>query len=159
MSANLRLATPADIPALSALLSVLFAQEADFQPDPAKQAAGLELLFARQLGDILLAEADGAVRGMVSLLYTVSTALGGPVAWLEDMVIDPAWRNAGLGGLLLDAALAHAQQQGCLRVTLLTDADNHAAQRFYQGRGFSPSAMQPWRQVFAAPPAPHPENG
>ena len=30
---------------------------------------------------------------------------------------------------LLDAALAHAQQQGCLRVTLLTDADNHAAQR------------------------------
>ena len=80
MSASLRLATPADIPALSALLSVLFAQEADFQPDPAKQAAGLELLFARQLGDILLAEADGAVRGMVSLLYTVSTALGGPVA-------------------------------------------------------------------------------
>ena len=60
MSASLRLATPADIPALSALLSVLFAQEADFQPDPAKQAAGLELLFARQLGDILLAEADGA---------------------------------------------------------------------------------------------------
>ena len=67
---------PADIPALSALLSVLFAQEADFQPDPAKHATGLELLFARQLGDILLAEADGGVRGMVSLLYTVSTALG-----------------------------------------------------------------------------------
>ena len=48
MSASLRLATPADIPALSALLSVLFAQEADFQPDPIVDPT-LELEVGRRL--------------------------------------------------------------------------------------------------------------
>ena len=95
----------------------------------------------RQLGDILLAEADGAVRGMVSLLYTVSTALG--ASRLAGRHGDrPAWRNAGLGGLLLDARW-HAQQQGCLRVTLLTDADNHAAQRFTRGAALAHRPCSP----------------
>ncbi len=34
-----------------------------------------------------------------------------------------------------------ARGQGFLRVTLLTDGDNHSAQRFYERLGFAPSKM------------------
>lgn len=144
----IRLATPADLPALCALLDQLFAQEAEFTPDRAAQTRGLAAIIADpQVGEILVAVEDGRVRAMVNLLYTISTALGARVALLEDMVVDAGARGAGLGSALLAAAIAHAEQRGCRRITLLTDGDNQAAQRFYRRHGFAPSPMLPMRRV------------
>lgn len=140
------LATPSDIPALCELLEVLFTQEAEFQPDRQVQGRGLaDIIGNPQAGHILVARRDGQVVGMVGLLYTISTALGGRVAWMEDLVVAPPARNAGLGSLLLRRALECARDNGCLRVTLLTDRDNLPAQRFYQRHGFNLSAMIPMR--------------
>jgi GNAT superfamily N-acetyltransferase len=135
-----------DVPELCRLLTVLFTQEAEFKPDLAAQERGLRaILQAPQIGQILLARHQGHAIGMVSLLYTISTALGGRVALLEDMVIDPLARNLGVGSRLLEQAIAAARAADCLRVTLLTDADNVGAQRFYQRAGFLPSPMIPLR--------------
>ena len=145
---SIRIATPADIPALCQLLAQLFAQEAEFTPDPAAQQRGLAAIIDDPaLGEILVAVADGRIVAMVNLLYTVSTALGAPVALLEDMVVDTSTRGAGLGSALLEAAIAHAQNRGCRRITLLTDGDNLAAQRFYRRHGFAPSPMMALRQA------------
>lgn len=142
----IRLATAADLPALCRLLDQLFAQEAEFTPDHAAQQRGLAAIVADPaLGEILVAVEDGRPVGMVSLLYTVSTALGARVALLEDMVVDARARGAGLGSALLQAAIVHAQRRGCRRITLLTDGDNLAAQRFYRRHGFAPSPMRPLR--------------
>jgi len=78
-----------------------------------------------------------------------STALGGRVALLEDMVVRPDARGRGAGSLLLRAAVEFARAAGCLRITLLTDADNAAAQRFYARHGFGQSAMIPMRLPLA----------
>lgn len=135
-------AARADVPALCALLGELFAQEAEFRPDAQVQARGLQrIIDDPSVGTILLARRGDAVLGMVNLLYTVSTALGERVALLEDMVITRAARGTGIGSVLLRAATAHARGAGCKRVTLLTDADNAAAQRFYARHGFEPSRM------------------
>jgi GNAT superfamily N-acetyltransferase len=140
------LATPSDIPALCELLEVLFTQEAEFQPDRRVQGRGLaDIIGNPQAGHILVARRDGQVVGMVGLLYTISTALGGRVAWMEDLVVASPARNAGLGSQLLRRALECARDNGCLRVTLLTDRDNLPAQRFYQRHGFNLSAMIPMR--------------
>lgn len=140
-------ATADDIPALSGLLNVLFSQEAEFTPDAEAQQRGLGMILGNpDIGTILLARnADGEVQGMVNLLWTVSTALGARVALLEDMVVAPAARGLGVGSRLLNAAIAEANRQGCQRLTLLTDADNVDAQRFYRRQGFVPSPMAPWR--------------
>ena len=61
------------------------------------------------------------------------------------MVVRPEARGGGAGPQLLRAALEFARSAGCLRVTLLTDADNAAAQRFYARHGFGRSAMIPMR--------------
>lgn len=141
-------AVPGDVPAMVALLSVLFHQEADFVPDPARQRAGLEALLATPgRARVLVARMDGDVAGMVSLQFLTSTAEGGPAALLEDLVVAPDRRGLGIGGALLEAARAVARTAGCTRITLLTDADNAAAKRLYARCGFRESAMVPMRAV------------
>lgn len=136
----------ADIPALCQLLKQLFEQEAEFTPDLEAQRRGLQMILTDgATGMILVARDGGQIVGMVNLLYTVSTALGARVALLEDMVIAPHSRNCGLGTRLLDAAVRYAKLNGCRRITLLTDADNLSAQRFYQRQGFCLSPMIPLR--------------
>jgi GNAT superfamily N-acetyltransferase len=127
---------------------VLFEQEAEFKPDEIAQARGLTLILENpEVGQILIAHHGAEVAGMVGLLYTISTALGARVALLEDMVVAPAWRNAGIGSQLLEAAIAHARQAGCQRITLLTDDINTDAQRFYGRHGFTHSPMVPFRRL------------
>ena len=144
--ATTRSATPDDIPVLVDLLGLLFSQEADFSPDPSLQTSALaHILGEPRFGDILVVEKAGTVVGMVSVLPTISTALGGPVGILEDMVIAPEGRGQGLGEMLLKAAIVLARQRHYGRLTLLTDHDNTAAMRFYERQGFARSAMVPFR--------------
>lgn len=139
-------ATPADIPQLCELLAILFSEEDEFTPDAARQAAALNEILARpESGCILVLRRGETLAGMVSLLYTVSTACGGKAALLEDMIVRPPLRGEGLGGRLLEAAIARAQQKGCLRITLLSERANDGALRFYQRRGFRISGMLPLR--------------
>jgi GNAT superfamily N-acetyltransferase len=139
-------ATREDIPRLTELLTILFTQEADFTPDPARQTAGLQrIIDDPATGQILVLREHAIIVGMVNLLYTISTALGERVAILEDMVVDPAHRGGGIGSRLLNGAIEHARQQGCRRITLLTDRVNSDAIRFYERHGFQLSEMVPLR--------------
>lgn len=131
-----------DIPELCGLLAALFSQEAEFTPDRDAQSRGLALIIDNpELGLILAAWQSGRIVGMVNLLYTVSTALGERVALLEDMVVAPDARGAGVGSRLLRQAVELARRNGCKRITLLTDRTNEPAQRFYRKHGFDFSAM------------------
>jgi GNAT superfamily N-acetyltransferase len=143
----------ADLAPLADLLSVLFAQEAEFTPDPVRQERALALIIATpQLGTIFVAREDDQLLGMVSLLYTVSTAEGGPVCWLEDLVVQVQRRRQGIGACLLGHAVAFAHAQGFARITLLTDRVNVGARRFYARHGFSESAMMALRLRTGAGP-------
>lgn len=135
-----------DIPELTELLSILFRQEVEFEPNVAAQEQGLRQIISNSsIGQILVARNHGKILAMVNLLYTVSTALGGRVCILEDMVVWPECRGQGIGQELLSAAIEYAQRAGCLRITLLTDAENLSAQQFYQRAGFVLSSMVPMR--------------
>ncbi|MDE2593404.1 MAG: GNAT family N-acetyltransferase [Burkholderiales bacterium] len=139
-------ASEADIPALSALLSVLFTQEAEFKPDEQAQQRGLAMIIRHpDVGAILVARDGTRILPMVNLLFTVSTALGERVALLEDMVVAPEARGSGIGSALLSYAIAYAKTGGIKRITLLTDQDNHTAQHFYAKQGFTTSTMIPLR--------------
>ena len=143
---QITLANTSDIPALCELLAILFSQEADFMPDREAQSRGLaRIIGSPEVGLIVVARQDIRVVGMVSLLYTVSTALGDRVALLEDMVVSPEARGMGVGSRLLEQAIQHARLNGCKRITLLTDRTNESAQRFYQRHGFGFSGMIPLR--------------
>ncbi len=135
-----------DVPHLSDLLTLLFTQEADFEPDFEKQCAGLRRIIENpEVGTVLVLREGSAVVGMVNVLYTISTACGGRVAIIEDMVVRPENRGQKAGSLLLRAAIELAQDAECRRITLLTDRRNVSAIRFYRRHGFEPSEMIPLR--------------
>lgn len=135
-----------DLPRLVELLGYLFEQESDFKPDCRKQKTGLKaILRDPKIGCLWVAKRDGRVVGMVSLLYTISTAEGGPVAWLEDLVVDPSYRGQGIGKSLLRFVIADGRKKGLKRITLLTDMDNQKAKALYKSHGFKSSGMTPLR--------------
>jgi GNAT superfamily N-acetyltransferase len=139
-----------DVPALNELLTILFTQEADFQPDAEKQSRGLKQIIENPaIGHVIVLKDDDKIVGMVNILYTISTALGGRVAVLEDMILKPDRRGKGNGTMLLQEAIRFAKQMGCLRITLLTDLTNESAIQFYQRQGFKRSAMTPLRLILS----------
>lgn len=141
-------ASLADIPQLCELLVTLFDEEAEFEADAEKHASALRHIVSNpEEGRILVLREGDAIVAMVNLLFTISTARGGKAAILEDMIVRPARRGDGLGGELLQAAVALARQEGCLRITLLTDRANDGAIRFYQRHGFALSGMIPLRKM------------
>ncbi len=146
MSTEIGIARERDVDALIGLLNQLFEQETQFQTDESRERAGLlQIICNPSIGHILVARENQVPVGMVSLLYTVSTARGSKVALLEDFIVDAAQRNNGFGHALLDAAIAHAKKEGCTRVALLTSEDNFRAHALYRKKGFQSYGMTPMR--------------
>src|SRR5213592_2598314 len=105
-------ATEADLDELSNLLGELFAQESDFRPDKDKQLRGLRLIFAQpSRGRVFVLRREGTIVGMINLLFTISTAEGGFVILLEDLVIHKEHQGHGYGAKLLQHAIDFAKQK------------------------------------------------
>ena len=132
----------ADTSQLVELLGILFTQEAELSPDPAKQRRALETILADpSRARIYVAREAGKVLAMAALHFTTSTAEGGKAAWFEDCIVRPEYRRKGIGKALLEHVVAQARAEGALRVMLLTDGDNAHAQALYRKIGFTDSAM------------------
>src|SRR5205814_8598531 len=126
-------ATEADLDELSEMLGDLFAQEGDFRPDKEKQLRGLRLIFEQpSRGRVFVLRQSGAIVGMINLLFTISTAEGGFVMLLEDLLILKRYRGNVYGSRLLEHATDFAKQKNLLRITLLTDRPEHLAQAFFR---------------------------
>jgi GNAT superfamily N-acetyltransferase len=139
-------ATEADLDELSEMLGELFAQEGDFRPDREKQLRGLRLIFEQpSRGRVFVLRQNGAIVGMINLLFTISTAEGGFVIVLEDLVVHKKYQGKGYGRRLLEHAIDFAKQKNFLRVTLLTDRPENVAQEFFRHHGFVESSMIPMR--------------
>src|SRR5438132_12286597 len=139
-------ATEADLDELSEMLGGLFKQESDFRPDKDKQLRGLRLIFEQpSRGRVFVLRRDGAIVGMINLLFTISTAEGGFVMLLEDLVVHKQYQSHGYGSKLLNHAIEFARQKNFLRITLLTDRPENQAQELFRRHAFHESSMIPIR--------------
>lgn len=141
-------ATTEDLPALADLLHELFTQESDFRPDQVRQLRGLRMIIEQpNRGRIFVLRAVENERliGMVNMLFTISTAEGGSVIILEDLIVSHDHRSMGYGTQLLEYVLNFARQREFLRITLLTDRLDEPAKHFFEQHGFYASTMVPMR--------------
>ncbi len=138
-----RCAHEADIPQLVLLLEALFSIEADFLIDSDKQARGLALLLNSDKDCVLVAELSGChnIVGMCSIQTLISTAEGGVVGLLEDLIVAADYRQQGIATKLLDAAISWSKLQGLKRLQLLADKNNALALAFYQKQGWQPTQL------------------
>jgi GNAT superfamily N-acetyltransferase len=132
---------------MTALLRQLFTLEPDFAWNPRRQRAGL-LAMLESASDrrVLVACLGDLVVGMVTLQCVVSTAEGGLSGWVEDVVVDSAWRGKGIGRWLLMALENWAKARGLTRLQLLADRENLRAMEFYARHGWQPTRMVAWRK-------------
>ena len=82
-----------------------------------------------------IAERSRRVAGL--LTYQL---LGGT---LEIVTLNAIDRRAGIGTLLIEAAVGQARRSGCREIRLTTTNDNIDALRFYQRRGFRLAELRP----------------
>jgi ribosomal protein S18 acetylase RimI-like enzyme len=144
-------ATLDDLPELTELLFELFSQEGDFIPNREKEMRGLRLLLEQpSRGRVFVLRSPIKIVGMINLLITISTAEGGFVLVLEDLIVDKEYRRQGFGTQLLNYAIEFAKKKKFLRITLLTDKPNQELKRFFAKNGFVESNMIPMRMYFRA---------
>src|SRR5260370_7322324 len=95
-------ATIEDLSLLAELLMELFGQEPDFRPDYNNQMRGLRLILEQpSRGRIFVLRSVNKIIGMINLLFTISTAEGGFVILLEDLILAKHLRAHALGDDLL----------------------------------------------------------
>lgn len=145
-------ATIEDLPALVELVMELFELQGEYQPDRAAQERGLALILEQpSRGRIFVMRNGHRIIGMVNLLFTISTAMGGFVILMEDVIIHPDHRGQGFGGRLLEHVVEFARQKDFLRITILTDKISAESQNFFRKYGFEYSNMIPMRRVIDLP--------
>lgn len=141
-------ATIEDLPALTELVMELFEVSGDFSPDRTVQEKGLQLILEQpSRGRIFVLRNNHRIFGMVNLLFTISTARGGFVILMEDVIVHPNHRGQGYGSMLLKYVMDFAKQKNFKRITLLTDKISEESQEFFRKNGFEHSSMIPMRRI------------
>ena len=143
MSATIRPATVADVPAVVTLVRGL----AEFEKLPGPDD-GAEARFAADLGrgrfQLLVAEAaGGALHAYALYFFTYSTFEARPSLYLEDLFVTPTARGQGLGERLMRRLAAEALRSDCARFEWTVLDWNVRAQKFYQSLGAE--LLDQWR--------------
>ncbi len=139
---RIRPAAIADVEAMVGLLKELFTIEGDFEFDAAKHRRALAMMLARpEEAHVWVASQGEQVVGMCSVQCLISTAEGGPVGMVEDLVVAFAMQGRGIGRRLLQAVEDWARVNGLLRLQLLADAANRPALAFYDRCGWSATRL------------------
>jgi GNAT superfamily N-acetyltransferase len=134
---SIRVARPADIPRLAALLAAGSLRGREDPGDLPAYLSALEEINATPGAAVLVAEAGHQVVGMCQLImFRHLQERGGRCAEIESVHVDERYRSSGIGGALLEAAVQRAAEAGCYRVQLTSNRAREAAHRFYERHGF-----------------------
>ena len=102
---------------------------------PAIQAVFTELLTKKR-GQVVVAEKENLILGMVSVSYNVAMRYGGEYCQLEELIVTPAARGLKLGGMLVQKVVDNALARGCGEIGLYLVATTEHNRAFYQKFGF-----------------------
>ena len=159
-----RPATQADLPAIGQLAALLVRLHHDldaarFFAATAETAERYGSFIDTQLKEpdiiVLVAELRGEVVGYAyaGVEGYDYMALRGPAGVVHDIVVDPAHRGHGVGGMLLDATLKALEARGVPRVVLWTAEGNASAQRLFARAGFRRTMIELTREVETTGPS------
>jgi ribosomal protein S18 acetylase RimI-like enzyme len=132
MSIQIRQATKADVPALHGLV----AQLSEYVGERHNFTATIptyEEDFDAGFYHAVVAEDAGKVIGM-ALYYFVYSTWKGRMIYLEDFVLDPAYRRQGIGQRLWDVLLERGRERGCQLLKWQVVDTNTEAMKFYHAQ-------------------------
>ena len=156
--ATLRPMSASDLPVVGRLATLLVELHHDLDPErfiPATSAtpAGYARFLGSQLGKkdvtLLVAEREGRVVGYAYAAFEGFDymVLRGPAGVIYDVVVDPGYRGAGIGQLLLEGTRRALESAGAPRVLLSTAERNAPAQRLFERAGFRRTMIEMTREA------------
>lgn len=86
--------------------------------------------------NVCVAEEDNQVIGLITASVRPTLWHAGPVALIDELIVDEAARGRGVGKALIDAIVTWARKRGASEIEVSTEKDNVAAQAFYLRHGF-----------------------
>jgi len=131
-SIQIRFAKKGDIQAIRDLVMEL----AIFEKSPESVTATAEdydSAFDSGLISMLVAEKDSQIVGM-TLYYDTFSTWRGKMLYLEDFVVNEAYRGHGIGDMLFDATVAEAKNRKCTMMKWQVLDWNTGAVKFYKRR-------------------------
>ena len=138
----IRKAETYDIMQMVSLLKELFSIEKDFTFNKTIQQNGLAMMLSdNEKRCIMVATSGEQVIGMCSAQLLVSTAEGGMVALIEDMVVAKSYRGQDIGKKLLLSIEKWTNKKGAKRMQLLADKNNFSALRFYDQQNWATTKL------------------
>lgn len=133
MKITTRKATAADLPAIYNLVKEL----AIYENEPDAVTATFEDYqrdFSDGIFQAIVGEHEGTVIGM-TLFYLTYSTWKGRMMYLEDFVIQEAYRRHGVGQILFDAFIEESKKQGTKLVKWQVLDWNEPALNFYRKNG------------------------
>lgn len=82
-----------------------------------------------------VAVVDGEVAGISVSVLHAGTWTAGPICYLEDLFVDPAYRGGGVGRALIDDLMTLGRERGWTRLYWHTRSSNAAARKLYDAYG------------------------
>lgn len=108
----------------------------------ALQEATRALLEEPAAGVVLITEADGALIGLLAASWLSAIHIPGRYGLIQDLWVEPAWRNRAVGAGLLAALLERTRECGLSRVEVGLPRESFPAlsntEAFYRANGFEP---------------------
>jgi GNAT superfamily N-acetyltransferase len=137
-------AAQSDLPTALRLLRAQLDEHAIAIDDARLESALGAVIAQPALGRVVLAVEGDRPVGLAALSFTWTLEHGGKVAWLEELYVVPERRCQGVGTVLLRAALAAAEAEGCRAVDLEIDRDHARASHLYAREGFTRLPRERW---------------
>jgi ribosomal protein S18 acetylase RimI-like enzyme len=90
---------------------------------------------------VLLAEDEGQVVGLLGLSFRHTLFHPAPSALIDELVVERGHHRRGVGRQLIAEAIERCRAAGCCEIEVSTERSNEVAQEFYRRHGFSHEAV------------------
>lgn len=135
---SVRIARPEDGERILALERELAAFERLAGPSDEEGARLLSWIFSEKKLEAIVAERNGRIVGAALYFYFPASFRARLGLYLEDLVVEPDVRSAGVGEALLRELSRIAAEKRCLRMEWAVLDWNDRAMRFYRRHGARP---------------------
>lgn len=125
------------------------------EPTDTAFTEGIKKLMAGGDAEFFLAvDDDDSPLGYVLQRYRFNMWANGIEAGVEDLFVDPEYRQGGTGKRLIEYSINRAIEKNCATICLDTNENNQASTRIYTQLGFNSTSAR-WnngRQIFFRKP-------
>lgn len=131
---TIRLAEPKDVPVVLDLIKAIADYEKLLDQVEATEEILYDSLFVKKGAEVLLGEIDGKPIAFALFFHNFSTFTGKRGLYLEDIFVQPEYRNCGYGKQFFSELAKIAKERDCGRMEWICLDWNEPSIQFYKTR-------------------------